>query len=87
MLPAIACVLLSSVATGFAPGSIATRRLPLRTHSNDAAAAALDSFDDLASLERRLATLDEGAVSKLRGFYDAALASFAASSAGSSLSR
>lgn len=84
MLPALTCVLLSSVATGLvAPRNGATqplganRRLPLGAHNNDAAAAALDSFDDLASLERRLATLDEGAVPKLRGFYDAALASFA----------
>ena len=38
---------------------------------DDAAAAALDSFDDLASLERRLATLDDGVVPKLRGFFDA----------------
>ena len=47
------------------------------SHSDDAAAAALDSFDDLASLERRLAALDDGVVPKLRGFFDTELKSFA----------
>ena len=51
--------------------------MPVRHAHDDAAAAALDSFDDLASLERRLAALDDGVVPKLRGFFDTELKSFA----------
>ena len=51
--------------------------MPFRRAHDDAAAAALDSFDDLASLERRLAALDDGVVPKLRGFFDTELKSFA----------
>ena len=65
---ALAASLLSCIATGFAPALSNKRQLVPRAHSDDAAAAALDSFDDLASLERRLATLDDGVVPKLRGF-------------------
>ena len=83
VLRAVIAGLLTSIATGLvAPRSGATQplganRLPFRRAHDDAAAAALDSFDDLASLERRLAALDDGVVPKLRGFFDTELKSFA----------
>ena len=83
VLRAVITGLLTSIATGLvAPRSGATQplganRLPFRRAHDDAAAAALDSFDDLASLERRLAALDDGVVPKLRGFFDTELKSFA----------
>ena len=79
VLRAVIAGLLTSSATGLvAPRSGATQplganRLPFRRAHDDAAAAALDSFDDLASLERRLAALDDGVVPKLRGFFDTCL--------------
>ena len=83
VLRAVIAGLLPRIATGLvAPRSGATQpmganRLPFRRAHDDAAAAALDSFDDLASLERRLAALDDGVVPKLRGFFDTELKSFA----------
>ena len=74
---AVAAALLNCIATGLVLPLSNKRQLVPRAHSDDAAAAALDSFDDLASLERRLATLDDGVVPKLRGFFDTELKSFA----------
>ena len=74
---ALAASLLSCIATGLVLPLAKKRQLVPRAHGDDAAAAALDSFDDLASLERPLAALDDGVVPKLRGFFDTELKSFA----------